>query len=271
MAAREFSTMGKCRRVRGIHRPLEPARGAEVPRLAGGPIGAPLARRRRRRGCATAAILARGEPGSIVGVDPSEPLLTGARAEVVDPKVRFEVARRRRATSLGAGEVDVVVSALVMNFVPDVPEALAEARRVVHHGGLVESYVWDYAEGMQFVHGFWTRPWPSTTPHDRSINASQFATTAGATRSRLHLRGTDRCGGAADRGPDGLRRFRRCLDAVPGRDRYGADLSESLRNPDRDGIGIAPRSVVEEPDGSIRLAARAWAMRGRSRRWSPRR
>ena len=58
-------------------------------------------------------------------------------------------------TGLHDGDVDVVVSALVLNFVPDLGEALGEARRVVGPGGLVAGYVWDYADGMQLLRGFW--------------------------------------------------------------------------------------------------------------------
>ena len=39
---------------------------------------------------------------------------------------------------------DIVASALVINFIPDRPRALAEMRRVVLPGGLVAGYVWDF-------------------------------------------------------------------------------------------------------------------------------
>lgn len=41
----------------------------------------------------------------------------------------------------------MVASALVLDFVPDRPRALAEMRRVARRGGLVAAYVWDFAGG----------------------------------------------------------------------------------------------------------------------------
>jgi SAM-dependent methyltransferase len=43
------------------------------------------------------------------------------------------------------GAFDVVASALVINFIPDRARALAEMRRVGRPGGVVASYVWDFA------------------------------------------------------------------------------------------------------------------------------
>jgi hypothetical protein len=49
----------------------------------------------------------------------------------------------------------VVVSGLVLNFVPDRPAALAEMARVSSRGGTIAAYVWDYAEGMELMRFFW--------------------------------------------------------------------------------------------------------------------
>jgi hypothetical protein len=59
------------------------------------------------------------------------------------------------AIPAGDGEFDRVVSALVLNFVPQPDAALPEMCRVARAGGLVGAYVWDYAEGMQLIRMFW--------------------------------------------------------------------------------------------------------------------
>lgn len=105
-------------------------------------------------GALTDAILARCDPRSVVGVHPSEPFVVHARASVVDPRAEFVVGLAAR-TGLDDCEVDVVVSGLVLNFVPDLGEVLGEARRVVSPGGVVAGYVWDYADGMQLMRHFW--------------------------------------------------------------------------------------------------------------------
>lgn len=85
-------------------------------------------------GALTAAVLAAGAPRSLVAVDPSEDFLAAARAAVPDPRVRFE---RGQAGALPAADatIDVAVSGLVLNFVPDRPAALADLLRALRPGG----------------------------------------------------------------------------------------------------------------------------------------
>ena len=155
-----------------------------------------------------------------------------------------------------------------MNFVPDVPEALAEARRVVHHGGLVASYVWDYAEGMQFVRRFWDAAVAlddAARPLDQGVQFADNApgplaaafTSAGLTD--VEVRPIEVPTVFADF--DDL--WTPFLGGTGTAPTYLASLSDSDRDAIRDRLRA---SVVEEPDGSIRLAARAWAVRGRSGR-----
>jgi SAM-dependent methyltransferase len=49
----------------------------------------------------------------------------------------------------------VVVSGLVLNFVPAPAEAAAEIVRVTVPGGLAAAYLWDLAEGMEVIRHFW--------------------------------------------------------------------------------------------------------------------
>jgi hypothetical protein len=48
-----------------------------------------------------------------------------------------------------------VVAGLVLNFVPDPHAALLEMARVTRARGLVGVYVWDYADKMELVRLFW--------------------------------------------------------------------------------------------------------------------
>lgn len=117
----------------------------------------PAGRRWLDVGCGTgalcAAILDDCAPAALVGVEPSEGFL--------------EVARRRlgsRATllpgnaaalALAPSSVDVAVSGLVLNFIPDLPAALAEMTRVTTPDGTIAAYVWDYAGKMDLMRVFW--------------------------------------------------------------------------------------------------------------------
>ena len=53
------------------------------------------------------------------------------------------------------GKVDVVVSGLVLNFVPEKSPALKEMLRAAKPGGTIAAYVWDYAGEMQLMRYFW--------------------------------------------------------------------------------------------------------------------
>jgi SAM-dependent methyltransferase len=56
---------------------------------------------------------------------------------------------------LDGASVNVVVSGLVLNFVPDPRAALAEMIRVTGNGGTIGAYVWDYAGKMELLRLFW--------------------------------------------------------------------------------------------------------------------
>ena len=216
-------------------------------------------------GALTGAILARCEPSSVVGVDPSESFIAHARAAVVDARARFDTGTAA-ATGLADGDVDVVVSALVLNFVPDLNAALAEARRVLSPGGVVAGYVWDYAEGMQLLRRFWDAA-VVVDPAVRALDeAFRFgiaapeplaAAFAAAGLSAVEVRPIEVPTVFADF--DDL--WKPFLAGTGPASAFAAALAEPARSALRERL----RSSVEaEPDGTIRLTARAWAVRGQS-------
>ncbi len=109
-------------------------------------------------GCGTGAvveaILRQADPSEVVGIDPSAAYVEYAQAHIIDPRARFEVGSAS-ALPLDDAQVDAVVTGLVLNFVPDAVQALAEMVRVTRPGGTVGAYVWDYAGQMQLMRQFW--------------------------------------------------------------------------------------------------------------------
>lgn len=110
-------------------------------------------------GCGTgalmAAILAGCDPRSVVAIEPSEEFLAKARANVQDGRVVFQVGNAQALPAMPA-TADVIVSGLVLNFVPDRDKALAEMKRVGRPGATVAFYVWDYpGGGLEFGRAFW--------------------------------------------------------------------------------------------------------------------
>jgi len=123
-------------------------------------------------GCGTGAltqtILASAAPAEVMGIDPSKEFIAAARDLVQDKWVRFQTGEAR-ALPLEDTVFDVVVSGLLLNFVPAPATAIAEMRRVVRGGGTIALYVWDYAGEMQMMRHFWnaaTALNPSARPLD---------------------------------------------------------------------------------------------------------
>ena len=104
-------------------------------------------------GALSAAILEHCAPATVTGVEPSEGFLKSA-----EKNLRGKASLRQgsaAALPLEAACVDVVVSGLVLNFVPDPAAGLAEMARVCVSGATIGAYVWDYAGKMQLMRQFW--------------------------------------------------------------------------------------------------------------------
>ena len=105
-------------------------------------------------GALTSAICDLCEPASIVACDPSGPFIEYARKSVPYARASFVVAGAE-ALPRRDGGFDAVVSGLVLNVLPDAATAVSSMRAHLRHGGTVAAYVWDYADGMEFLRFFW--------------------------------------------------------------------------------------------------------------------
>jgi SAM-dependent methyltransferase len=106
-------------------------------------------------GALTQAVLSATAPRSILSTDQSADFVAHAEAQIRDDRATFKVADVAALPCANAS-MDIVTSALVLNFIPDKQAALAEMRRVLRPGGLVTFYVWDYpGGGMGFIDAFW--------------------------------------------------------------------------------------------------------------------
>jgi SAM-dependent methyltransferase len=103
-------------------------------------------------GCGTGAlseaILDTQDPTSVVGVEPSAGFVRAAQLRLGHRATVHEAPAEM--LPLADGAADVVVSGLVLNFIPDLPAALAEMTRVAPDG-IVSAYVWDYTGGMEML------------------------------------------------------------------------------------------------------------------------
>jgi SAM-dependent methyltransferase len=89
---------------------------------------------------------------NVTAVEPSHSFAEACRARFPGADVREGAAE---SLPFGGDEFDVVLSQLVVNFMRDADQGVAEMRRVAREGGVVASCVWDYADGMTLLRAFW--------------------------------------------------------------------------------------------------------------------
>lgn len=228
-------------------------------------LGVPPGARWLDVGCGTGAltetILANTAPARAEGVDASPAYVEFARRQV--PAARFTVGDAR-ALPLATGSVDVAVSGLALNFVPEPATAVAELARVTRAGGTVAVYVWDYAGEMQLMRRFWDAavaldPAAAALDEGRRFPicdpAALEALFRGAGLQRVESRAIDVPTRFRDF-DDYWTPFLGAQGPAPG---YAMSLGEERRAALRERIRA---TLPIAGDGSIALIARAWAVRG---------
>jgi SAM-dependent methyltransferase len=217
-------------------------------------------------GALSGAILAQASPRSLAAIDPSEGFVARARETNADDRAEFAVGDARALTAADASR-DVVVSGLVLNFVPDRPAALAEMARVTRPGGRIGFYVWDYpGGGIEFMRAFWTAA-AALDPEARALSEDvRFPfCTPDALTGLARDAGLDAVESTAIAVPTVFRDFAEywtpfTLGAGPAPG-YCAGLDAAARDRLRDRLDA---DLPRHADGSIHLHARAWAIRART-------
>lgn len=232
-------------------------------------LGLPADSRWLDVGCGTGAlsqtVLALAAPQSIVGIDPSDGFLAEARRMTNGPRVAFHVGDAR-ALPVDAGAFDAVISGLVLNFVPDMPKAVSEMARAARAGATIAAYVWDYAGEMQMMRRFWDAAVALDPDASSKVEGLRFPVCRPEPLKALF-----EAAGVTDvtlRAIDVPTRFKDFDDywtpflsgqaPAPG---YCMSLTEERRAALREHLRA---TLPLEPDGSIALIARAWAVKGRT-------
>ncbi len=217
-------------------------------------------------GCGTgalaSAVLDRCAPSAVTGIDASAGYVAWCRQRITDPRAGFEVGD---AADLPAESADVVVSGLVLNFLPD-PAAAVRSMRAAAPRGTVAAYVWDYAEGIELMRRFWAAAAavdPDATALDEGTRfplchpdrLAELWRAAGLVGVETRSIEIDTVFADFD---DYWQPFLGGQGAAPA---YAMRLDEELRGRIRDDLRA---SLPAAPDGSIALTARAYAVRGRA-------
>jgi SAM-dependent methyltransferase len=221
-------------------------------------------------GCGTGAlsqtILDVAAPGHVIGLDRSAEQVAYSSERVSDQRAQFTVGDAQ-ALALKTATYDVVVSGLMLNFVPEPRRAVAEMARVVKAAGVVATYLWDYAGKMQFMRHFWNaaaalNPVAYDLDEGRRFSICQPQ----ALRELFQSAGLN----AVEVRPidiatdfqnfdDFWQPFLGGQGTAPG---YVRTLNDDQRASLQERLKVALPFAV---DGSIPLVARAWAVRG----WRP--
>lgn len=221
-------------------------------------------------GCGTGhlaqAMAAAARVRSVHGVDLSPAYVDGARAANRHPHVTFSVGD---ACALDApdGAFDRTLSLLVLHFVPQTAQAIAEMRRVTRPGGVVAAAVWDARGGFVPTRMFFD-------------TAAALDPAANERRARSYTRPLTRPGEMAaawraaglDEVQDITLVMRMAYASFDdfwapyaGQDGPGAEYVMTLGDAARERLKDAVRAAYldGEGDGPRSYAALAWAVKGR--------
>ncbi|MHA1565449.1 MAG: class I SAM-dependent methyltransferase [Alphaproteobacteria bacterium] len=209
----------------------------------------------------TAQIMKNCAPARCVGFDPSEAFVATARGQSVEAEFHVGVADH---IDLPKDSVDIAVSGLVLNFIPDQTKPVSEMVRIVRPAGKVALYVWDYAGHMQIMRYFFdtARKFDSrATEYDDGINAPICRPVP--LRKAFEYAGLANVETCAIDIPTPFESFddywAPFLGGTGSAPKYCASLDEATRIEIRDAIRT---KLPTGPDGEILLAARAWAVKG---------
>jgi ubiquinone/menaquinone biosynthesis C-methylase UbiE len=221
-------------------------------------------------GCGTGAltqtIIAHANPRSVQAVDPSSSFIEYAKTHTQGDCATFTVGDAQ-SLPIETASVDVAVAGLVLNFVPEPGRAAREMARTVRTGGIVATYVWDYAGKMELMRYFWDAAVALNPeayeldegcrfPICRPAPLSELFTQAGL--EEVAVRSLDVPTNFRDF-DDYWSPFLGGLAPAPG---YAMSLDPARRAALRERIRC---NLPIAEDGTIHLMARAWAVRGRKR------
>ncbi len=213
-------------------------------------------------GALSAAIVDTGAAAAITAVDPSAGFLAAAQAQL-GSKVIFKLGSADDLP-LAPASVDVTVSGLALNFVSNPRQALDEMVRVTRPGGLIAVYLWDYAARMEFIRYFWdvaVELDPAAAALDEAVRFPLCQ--ADALQQLFASAGLHNIGNTALTVQTPFRTFDDFWQPFLGGQGPAPSYVMQLDEPARTRLhhALAAR-IPQQPDGSLRLAARAWAIRG---------
>ena len=214
-------------------------------------------------GSLTNAICAQADPSSVTGCDPAGTFIEFAREHSRDPRVSFVTAGIGNLPARSGG-YDSVTSLLAMNFFPDPEIAVIEMKSMAASTATVSACVWDYSERMEFLRYFWDAA-ASLDPAARTLDEGRRFPICNSESLITIFRSANlkdvRC--EAIDIPTIFTSFadywQPFLGGTGPAPSYVASLDDDRRTKLAEALADA---LPQEPDNTINLTARAWAIRG---------
>lgn len=214
-------------------------------------------------GALTSAICAQARPASVTACDPAAPFIEYARENLNDRRVSFVVASAHDFP-LRSNGYDQITSLLALNFIPEPGAALERMYAAAAAGGTISAAVWDYAGGMQMLRYFWNAATEVVRGAAEFDEGMRFPLCAPGPLADLFCQAglvEVRCE-ALDIVTDfaNVEEYWALFSGGTGpAPAYVATLDLSTRAALRARLEA---SLPREPDGTVRLQARAWVVRG---------
>ena len=218
-------------------------------------------------GCGTGAltrlILESYQPREIIAIDSSADFISHAQRSITNSSVHFKVGLAQ-SLDLDSNSIDAVVSGLVLNFVPQPIEAVLEMLRVTRPGGKIGIFLWDYADGMQFLRYFWdaaVKLDQNAREHDEGVRFPICR--EGQLESLVREAGLKQVEGTAIEINTVFQSFDDYWQPFLGKVGSAPSYVNSMDPENRQKLEDKLRtSLPIGADGSISLTARAWAVKG---------
>jgi hypothetical protein len=160
--------------------------------------------------------------------------------------------------------VNITVSGLVLNFIPEAEKVLCEMKRVTDNGGTVAAYIWDYAGKMDFLNYFWDAAVEINSEALNLHESKRFPdSNAGALKRLFEKAGFVNTETASIEIVTHFRNFDDYWKPFLGGQGPAPSFLLSLDKDTRDRLRHTLKARLPiEPNGSISMRARAWAARG---------
>jgi SAM-dependent methyltransferase len=202
------------------------------------------------------------DPAAIIAIDQSEGFVKAAQSRL--GKLAECKVGNALSLPLKDSSVDIAVSGLVLNFIPEPDKALGEMSRVTNVGGTVAVYIWDYAGKMELLQHFWDAA-VDLKPEAASLHESKRFPESHSNALRIQFENAGFIG-VETASLDIITRFadfddywRPFLGGQGPAPTFVRTLDESDKASLRESLR---ERLVAERDGAINLEARAWAAKG---------